>query len=53
MPDSLTVETIGEKSMSNEQAKYFALSIFSGVKAYIKEHRAEFEEWQREQGGDS
>lgn len=53
MPDPLTVETIGGKSMSNEQVKYFALSIFAGVKAYIKEHRAEFEEWQREQGGDS
>lgn len=53
MSDPTTVEIVGGESMSNEQAKYFALSIFAGVKAYIKEHRAEFEEWQREQGGDS
>ena len=53
MPDPLAVETIGGENMSNEQARYFALSIFSGVKSYIKVHRAEFEEWQREQEGDT
>ena len=52
MPDPLTVETIGGKSMGNEQAKYFALSILAGAKAYVREHRAEFEEWQREQEDD-
>ena len=35
--------------MSDMQAEYFALSIFAGLKSYIAEHRAEFEEWQREQ----
>ena len=49
MSDPLTVETIGGAGMSDEQAKIFALSIFAGVKAYISEHRAEFEIWQREQ----
>lgn len=37
--------------MSDKQAKYFALSIFGEVKSYIKEHRAEFEAWQREAEG--
>lgn len=45
MPDSLVVEVIGGENMSNEQAKYFALSIFAGMKAYVKEHRTEFELW--------
>ena len=49
MSDRLTVEALGGESLSKEQAKYFALSIFDGVKLYVKEHRAEFEAWQREQ----
>ena len=46
---NLTVETMGGGDMSDKQAEYFALSLFAGVKSYIAEHRAEFEEWQREQ----
>ena len=41
--------------MSNEQARYFALSIMSGVKSYIKTHRQEYEAWIADQsngGGD-
>ena len=51
MPNSLTVETIGGKDMSEKQAKYFALSIFGEVKKYVKEHRTEFEAWQQETEG--
>lgn len=50
MSDPLTVELIGGGDMGNEQARDFALSIFAGVKRYIKEHRAEFEAWEKEQG---
>lgn len=49
MVDALTVEKIGEETMSDEQAKLFAASICTGVRAYIAAHRAEFEAWQREQ----
>lgn len=48
MPDPLSIETIGGVIMSNKQAKIFALSIFAGVKSYIKEHPAEFEAWKKE-----
>ena len=49
MSDPMTVESFGGPGMSDEQAKYFAISIFAGVKQYISEHRAEFEEWHAEQ----
>ena len=51
MPKPLTVETIGGKNMSDEQAKHFALSILAGVKSFIQSHRAEFEAWQQESEG--
>lgn len=35
--------------MGTKQAKYFALSICSGVKNYLKVHHAEYEAWLREQ----
>lgn len=46
MVDALAVEKIGGKTMSDEQAKLFAVSICASVKAYIAAHRAEFAEWQ-------
>lgn len=55
MSNPFTVETNGGEKMSNEQARYFALSIMSGVKSYIKTHRQEYEAWIAEQsngGGD-
>ena len=53
MSDPLTIETIGGEKLSDEQVKYFAVSVFAGVKQYISEHRAEFEAWQREQGAET
>ena len=55
MSNPFTVETNGGEKMSNEQARYFALSIMSGVKSYIKTHRQEYEAWVADQsngGGD-
>ncbi len=49
MPDTLTIQTSGEVVMGTKQAKYFALSICSGVKNYLKVHHAEYEAWLREQ----
>lgn len=49
MSDTLTIKTSGVAVLGEEQAKYFALSIFANAKAYIKEHRAEFEQWLIEQ----
>ena len=42
MPDTLTIKTSGVAVLCEEKAKYFALSIFADMKAYIKEHRAEY-----------
>lgn len=50
MPNALTVNTSGAVLMGDEQAKYFAMSIFSEMKAYIKAHPAEFEAWKRNEG---
>lgn len=52
MSDSLIITTYGDEVMSEKQAEYFAISIFADIKAYIKEHKAEFEEWQAAQGGE-
>ncbi len=41
----LHVETTGYSAISDNQAKFFAVSIFSEVKNYIAAHRAEFEAW--------
>ena len=49
MSDTLTIKTSGMAVLGEEQAKHFALSIFADVKAYIKEHRAEYEQWLTEQ----
>ena len=49
MSDTLTIKTSGVAVLGEEQAKHFALSIFADVKAYIKEHRAEYEQWLTEQ----
>ena len=49
MSDTLTIKTSGVAVLGEEQAKYFALSIFADVKAYVKEHRAEYEQWLIEQ----
>ena len=49
MTDTLAVKTSGEIIMGEEQAKYFAISIYAGVKTYLKEHQAEFEAWLQEQ----
>lgn len=51
--DSLIITTYGDEVMSDKQAEYFAISIFADIKAYIKDHRTEFEEWQEKQGGDA
>jgi hypothetical protein len=45
MSDTLTIKTSSVAFLGEEQAKHFALSIFADVKAYIKEHRAEYEQW--------
>ena len=49
MSDTLTIKTSGVAVLGEEQAKYFALSIFADMKAYIKEHRSEYEQWLIEQ----
>ena len=49
MSDTLTIKTSGMAVLGEEQTKYFALSIFADMKAYIKEHRAEYEQWLIEQ----
>ena len=49
MSDTLTIKTSGVAVLGEEQAKHFALSIFADVKAYVKEHRAEYEQWLKEQ----
>ena len=49
MSDTLTIKTSGVAVLGEEQAKYFALSIFADVKAYVKAHRAEYEQWLAEQ----
>ena len=49
MSDTLTIKTSGVAVLGEKQAKHFALSIFADVKDYIKEHRAEYEQWLIEQ----
>lgn len=49
MSDTLTIKTSGVAVLGEEQAKHIALSIFADVKAYIKEHRVEYEQWLTEQ----
>ena len=49
MSDTLTIKTSGVAVLGEEQAKHFALSIFADVKAYLKEHLAEYEQWLNEQ----
>ena len=49
MSDTLTIKTSGVAVLGEKQTKYFALSIFADVKAYTKEHRAEYEQWLIEQ----
>ena len=53
MSDTLTIKSSGVAVLGEEQAKHFALSIFADVKAYIKEHGAEYEQWliEQEAGG--
>ena len=50
MPNAITVNTSGAVLMGDEQAKSFAMSIFAGLKAYVREHPAEFEEWKQSEG---
>lgn len=52
MSDSLIITKYGDEVMSEKQAEYFAISIFADIKAYIKEHQAEFEEWEATQRGE-
>lgn len=52
MSDTLTIKTSGVAVLGEEQAKHFALSIFADVKAYIKEHRAEYEQWIEQEAGE-
>ena len=49
MSDTLTIKTSGVAVLGEEQAKYFALSIFADVKAYVREHKEELEQWLQEQ----
>ena len=49
MSDTLTIKTSGAAVLGEEHAKHFALSIFADAKAYIKAHRAEYEQWLKEQ----
>lgn len=49
MANALAVNTSGGVDMGTEQAKYFAISIFADLKAYVKAHRAEYEQWLIEQ----
>ena len=53
MSDTLTIKTSGVAVLCEEQSIHFALSIFADVKANIKEHRAEYEQWliEQEAGG--
>lgn len=32
-------------TISTKQAQYFAIQVFSEIKQYLAEHKAEFEEW--------
>lgn len=48
----ITVNTSGIPTITKKQAHYFAISVFSDVKVYIKEHQSEFEQWQAEQAGE-
>ncbi len=47
----ITVNTSGIPTITEKQACYFAVSIFSDMKTYIKEHQSEFKQWQAEQAG--
>ena len=38
-------KNIDSFQIGSEQARYFSIQIFSGMKKYIEEHKAEFEEW--------
>lgn len=49
MSDTLTIKTSGVAVLGEEQAKYFALSIFADVKAYLREHRTDYEQWMIDQ----
>lgn len=49
MANALAVNTSGGVDMGTEQAKYFAISIFADLKAYVKAHKAEYEQWLIEQ----
>ena len=49
MSDTLTIKTSGVAVLGEEQAKYFALSIFADMKAYVREHKEELEQWLQEQ----
>ena len=49
MSDTLTIKTSGVAVLGEEQAKHFALSIFADVKAYVREHKEELEQWLQEQ----
>ena len=42
MPEHLTVKASVEAVLSEAQAKYFASSIFAGLKTYVKEHQNEY-----------
>lgn len=55
MHNPLIVQTLGDIVMDKKQAKFFAVSIYAGVKAYLQDHRSEFEQWLQEQpnSGDS
>lgn len=48
----IIVNTSGIPLITKKQAQYFAISIFSDVKKYVKEHQAEFEQWQAKQAGE-
>jgi len=41
----IIVNTSAIPNMTENQARYFAKSIFSDIKKYIKEHQLEFQEW--------
>lgn len=49
MPEAMAVLTNGSVVLGDKQAKYFALCICSAAKSYVKNHRAEYEEWLLEQ----
>lgn len=48
----ITVNTSGIPTITEKQAEYFAISIFSDIKKYVEGHQAEFEQWQAEQVGE-